>query len=117
MKNKQADGSDCKVVPQKDSAPGRRRAARRYLLRLYVTGVTRHSRHAVERVRAICEEQLAGDYDLEVIDIHQVPALAKGAQIVATPTLIRVLPAPLRRFIGNMTKDDLLFGLELREER
>ncbi len=94
----------------------RKRAAPRYVLRLYVTGVTRHSRNAVERVREICEQQLGGDYQLEVIDLHQVPALAKGAQIVATPTLIRVLPEPLRRFIGNMTRD-LLFGLELREGR
>ncbi len=91
--------------------------AHRYLLRLYITGVTRQSRNAVERVRAICEEQLAGDYKLEVIDIHQLPSLAKGAQIVATPTLIRVLPAPLRRYIGNMSKQNILFGLELREGR
>ncbi len=102
-----------KATPEGKSGSGKRR--RRYLLRLYVTGVSRQSRDAVERVRAICENQLAGQYDLEVVDIYQVPALAKGAQIIATPTLVRVLPAPLRRFIGNMSKEQILFGMELRE--
>ncbi len=92
-----------------------RRAPERYLLRLYVTGVSRASAHAVERVRAICEEHLQGSYELEVVDIYQLPALAKGEQIVATPTLIRVLPAPLRRYIGNMS--NAVFGLDLREGR
>ncbi len=116
MKQRAHDDHDRKIVPLKEGG-GRTRSRHspRYILRLYVTGVTRHSRSAVERVREICERQLAGDYELEVIDLHQVPALAKGAQIVATPTLIRVLPEPLRRYIGNMTREDLLFGLELRE--
>jgi circadian clock protein KaiB len=87
----------------------------RYVLRLYVTGVTRASAQAVERVRTICEEHLHGRYELEVIDIYQLPALAKGEQIVATPTLIRVLPAPLRRFIGNLSSERIVFGLDLRE--
>jgi circadian clock protein KaiB len=91
---------------------------RQYVLRLYITGATRASRHAVERVREICEEHLQGRYDLEVIDIYQLPALAKGEQIVATPTLIRVLPAPLRRFIGNLANaEKVIFGLDLREKR
>jgi circadian clock protein KaiB len=88
----------------------------RYVLRLYVTGVTRASAEAVERVRALCEEKLAGRYELEVIDIYQLPALAKGEQIVATPTLVRVLPAPLRRYIGLLSRERLLFGLDLREK-
>ncbi len=99
------------------SARGRKAPAERYVLRLYVTGVSRSSAHAVERVRAICEEHLHGRYELEVIDIYQLPALAKGDQIVATPTLVRVLPLPLRRHIGNLSNENILFGIDLREKR
>ena len=87
----------------------------RYVLRLYVTGMSRSSRNAIENVRELCERELEGIYDLEIIDIYQLPALAKGDQIVATPTLIRVLPAPLRRYIGDMSKQNLLFGLDVRK--
>lgn len=88
----------------------------RCLLRLYVTGSTRASSRAIERVRRICEERLQGAYELEVIDIYQKPALAKDEQIIAAPTLIRVLPPPLRRFIGDLSKvEKILFGLDLRE--
>ncbi len=87
-----------------------------YLLRLYVTGAARVSTQAIERVRALCEAHLQGRYDLEVIDIYQLPSLAKGDQIVATPTLIKVLPTPLRRFIGNLANiEKVLFGIDLRE--
>jgi circadian clock protein KaiB len=73
---------------------------------------------AIARVREICEEHLAGRYDLEVIDIYQLPALAKDEQIVATPTLVKVLPEPLRRFIGDLSRADrLIFGMDLRERR
>jgi circadian clock protein KaiB len=74
----------------------------RYVLRLYVTGMTARATRAIENVRAICEEHLAGRYDLEVIDVYQQPALATEAQIVAAPTLIKKLPLPLRRIIGDM---------------
>ncbi len=87
----------------------------RYLLRLYVTGTTPASARAIERVQKICEEHLSGRYDLEVIDIYQLPALAKDDQIIATPTLIKVLPAPLRRFIGDLSRiESVLFGMDLR---
>jgi circadian clock protein KaiB len=96
----------------------REQAHRSYLLRLYVTGSTRTSSRAIERVRSVCEEHLRGRYELEVIDIYQRPALAKDEQIIATPTLIRVLPAPLRRYIGDLsTVDRILFGLDLREKQ
>lgn len=95
----------------------RDRSSQRYVLKLYVTGVTRASAHAIERVRAICEEHLHDRYELEVIDIYQLPALAKGEQIVATPTLIRVLPKPLRRYIGDLSNEKIVFGLDLREKR
>jgi circadian clock protein KaiB len=96
---------------------GREPEQQRYVLKLYVTGATRMSRQAIERVRAVCEQRLHGWYELEVIDIYQMPALAKHEQIVATPTLIKVLPAPLRRFIGNLANvEKILFGLDLREK-
>ncbi len=95
---------------------GRRRRRPRYVLRLYVAGMNRTSSRAIERVSRLCDERLAGQYDLEVIDIYQLPALAKGHQIVATPTLIRMLPAPLRRFIGDLSDENVLFGLDLRRK-
>ncbi|HET9595213.1 MAG TPA: circadian clock KaiB family protein [Anaeromyxobacteraceae bacterium] len=93
-------------------------SAGRYLLRLYVTGTSPASVRAIERVQTICEEHLRGRYDLEVIDIYQLPALAKDQQIVATPTLVKVLPEPLRRFIGDLSRaEKVLFGLDLQARR
>ena len=95
-----------------------RRGGERYVLRLYVTGMTPRSRRAVENVRRICEEHLAGQYDLEVIDIYQQPTLARGEQIIAAPTLIKKLPLPLRRVIGDMSSTDkVLLGLDLRPSK
>ena len=74
----------------------------KYLLRLFLAGATDRSRQAVLRVRQLCEAELRGNFVLEVIDIYQQPALARENQIVATPTLIRASPKPLRRFIGNL---------------
>ena len=86
-----------------------------YVLRLYVTGATSKSLAAIERVKRICEEHLKGRYRLEVVDVYQQPTLAKGEQIVAAPTLIKYLPAPLRKFIGDMAKaEHTLLGLDLR---
>ena len=86
-----------------------------YVLRLYVTGMTPRSTRAVENVRAICEEHLQGRYDLEVIDIYQQPILAKGDQIIAAPTLIKKLPLPLRRVIGDLSSTErVLLGLDIR---
>jgi circadian clock protein KaiB len=87
----------------------------RYLLRLYVAGVNPRSSRAIANVRRICEEHLAGRYDLEVIDLYQQPVLSKGEQIVAVPTLIKKLPEPLRKFIGDMSDTErILVGLDLR---
>jgi len=86
----------------------------RYVLRLYVAGASGRSARAIEGVREVCERHLKGRYDFEVIDIYQFPALATGEQIVATPTLIRELPLPLRRYIGALTEEQLFFGLEIR---
>ncbi len=87
----------------------------KYVLRLYVAGMTPRSQEAIRTVTAICEENLEGRYDLEVIDLYQQPVLAKGEQIIAAPTLIKKLPLPLRKFIGSMAdKDRILVGLDLR---
>lgn len=87
----------------------------RYVLRLYVTGMTPRSTEAIAVIKALCEERLEGRYDLEVIDIYQHPALAKDEQIIAVPTLVKKLPAPLRKLIGNLSdKERVLLGLDLR---
>jgi circadian clock protein KaiB len=89
-------------------------SSERYVLRLYVTGMTPRSARAVENLRAICDEYLNGRYDLEVIDIYQQPGLAKGEQIIAAPTLIKKLPLPMQRIIGDMSdRERVLFGLQL----
>jgi circadian clock protein KaiB len=75
-----------------------------YVLSLFVAGATSASQRALKNVKALCEQRLKGRYQLEVIDIYQHPGLARGLQILAAPTLIRVLPTPLRRFIGDMTR-------------
>ena len=82
----------------------------KYVLRLYVAGATVRSRQALLRVRRLCETELKDEYDLEVIDIYQQPHLARDNQIVATPTLIKELPRPVRRFIGNLLHITGLFG-------
>lgn len=86
-----------------------------YVLRLYIAGMTVRSTRAMLNIRKICEENLKGRYELEVIDIYQQPELAHDAQIIASPTLIKELPLPLRKFIGDMTdKERILVGLDLR---
>ncbi len=96
-------------------AAARDASRQKYVLRLYVAGMTPRSQEAIRTVTAICEQHLAGRYDLEVIDLYQQPTLAKGEQIIAAPTLIKKLPQPLRRFIGGMAdKDKILVGLDLR---
>ena len=88
-----------------------------YVLRLYVTGTTPNSVRAMTNIREICEEYLQGRYELEVVDISRNPTLAEGEQIIAAPTLIRKLPLPLRRFIGDLSQTDrILLGLDLREK-
>ena len=113
VKKKRAKGAPQKA---KDSATlhWEKAAEERYVLRLYVTGMTANSVRAIENMKAICEEYLQGRYDLEIIDIYKQASLAKGEQIVAAPTLVKRLPLPLRRFIGDLSqKDRLLFGLDL----
>lgn len=88
----------------------------KHVLHLYVTGMTPRSTQAIARVKAVCEGYLQGRYELEVIDIYQQPALAMREQIVATPTLIKKLPPPPRRMVGDLSnKERVLLALDLRE--
>lgn len=86
----------------------------RYVLRLYVTGTTPRSTRAIENIKQICEAHLPDRYDLEVIDIYQNPAAAREGQILAAPTLVKLLPEPLRRVIGDLSNHErVLAGLSL----
>ena len=86
-----------------------------YVLRLYIAGTTSRSARAVANIKEICESSLKNRYDLEVIDIYQQPVLVKGEQIIAAPTLVKKLPLPLRKFIGDMSDiERILVGLDLR---
>ena len=85
-----------------------------FVLRLYVAGATPGSQRAIANLREICETQLAGRYQLEVIDVYQRPQLAVQEQIVATPTLVRLLPQPVARIVGDLSDGDkVLIGLDL----
>jgi circadian clock protein KaiB len=89
----------------------------KYLVRLYVAGLTVRSTEALARIKAVCEEHLQGRYELEVIDIYQQPELAREGQIVVTPTLIKVLPAPLRRLVGDLLDTEkVLHGLNIKRK-
>jgi circadian clock protein KaiB len=98
------------------SAAGAAHAGSHYVLRLFLTGTSTLSIRAAVNIRRICEQHLQGRYDLEVVDITRQPTLAEGEQIIAAPTLIKILPLPLRRFIGDMSRTDrILLGLDLHE--
>ena len=91
--------------------------ARHYMLRLYVTGATPASTHAIENLKKICEEHLHGKYQLEVVDIYQQPALAHGKNIIVAPTLVKELPLPVRRLIGDLSdRERVLTGLEIVQQ-
>lgn len=85
-----------------------------HLLKLYVTGQTSRSQRAIANLRRICEEELAGQYEIQVIDVLERPQQAEDAKILATPTVIKELPAPIRRIIGDLTDSErVLLGLNL----
>lgn len=87
-----------------------------YRFCLYVTGSTPRSLKAVYNMKRFCEEHLSNEYDLEVIDIYKDPAAARAEQIIAAPTLIKRLPAPLRRFVGDLSNTQkLLSGLDIHK--
>ena len=107
-----------KGIEQEMEKALRERGDKHYVLRLYVSGMTPKSILAIENIRKICEEYLKGRYALEVIDIYKNPSLADGEQIIAVPTLLKKLPLPLRRFIGDMSDSEkIVLGLDLRPKK
>ena len=90
----------------------------KYVLRLYITGMTPKSARAIANVQELCEKYLEGAYELKVIDIYQQPKLAAGEQIIATPTLIKQLPLPFRKLIGDMSNTEkFLIGIDLKTKK
>jgi circadian clock protein KaiB len=88
-----------------------------YVLRLYIAGTTPQSVKAITNLKKVCEESLQDRYTLEIIDIYQQPQLAEDEQIIAVPTLIKKLPSPLKRLIGDMSNTEhVLIGLDLKEK-
>lgn len=86
----------------------------KFRLRLYITGRTPQSQRAIDNLRSICEAELAGDYDVEVIDVLEHPSLAENEKILATPTLVKRLPEPVRKIIGDLSdRERVLLGLDL----
>ncbi len=87
----------------------------KYVLRLYVAGMSPRSIQAIENIKRLCEENMPGRYQLDIIDIYQQPIFAKEGQIVAAPTLIKELPLPISKMVGDMSnKERVLLGLDLR---
>ena len=107
------NASAAKTAAEESGSP--RNNADTYVLRLYIAGSSPRSTRAVMNIKEICENALSNHYDLEVIDIYQQPNMATGQQIIAAPTLIKELPPPLRKFIGDMSNTDkILVGLALK---
>jgi circadian clock protein KaiB len=107
----------------KKSSANKRRPAKSsrsdfWRLRLYIAGQTPNSIAAIENLKKICEDQLRGKYRIEVIDLLEKPQLAKGDQIIAIPTLVRRLPPPVKKIIGNLSKtESVVVGLDLQAVR
>ena len=98
------------AAPKNDDKP-----KQKYLLRLFVTGQTPRSVQSIENLKRVCEKHLKGRYELEVIDIYQQPGFASENQIIAAPTLIKKLPLPLRRLVGDFSNHDrVVIGLDLK---
>jgi circadian clock protein KaiB len=113
-------------LKRRASSASRKRGAKRkksritekpkYVLRLYVTGQTPRSLKSVENLQRLCEKHLSGRFSLEVIDIYQQPALAAEGQIIAAPTLIKTMPLPLRRLVGDFSDANrVVLGLDLKK--
>ncbi len=114
MKKKDGTGAEADAIAEFEALLGKKGKGE-YLLRLYVTGMTRRSQLAIDNIRKICAEHLEGRYQLEIIDIYQQPIFAREGKIVAAPTLVKELPLPLRRFVGDMSQSErILAGLDLR---
>jgi circadian clock protein KaiB len=104
----------CRVGPRQADGEG---SLANYLLKLYVTGSSPRAEVAIANLRRICEQELRGQYQLEIIDVLEQPQVAEDDKILATPTLIKQLPPPLRRVIGDLSdKTKVLLGLEVRRD-
>jgi circadian clock protein KaiB len=106
----------CRLFGRLEPVPGG--ALSKYLLRLFVTSASSRTATAIANLRRICEQELEGEYDLEIIDVLEYPELAEDEKILATPTLIKSLPLPLRRVIGDLSNTEkVLLGLEVRPQQ
>ena len=104
-----------KMSTDKLANAGAKQDRTKYILRLYITGMTPKSTRAIDNVQSLCEKYLEGFYELKIIDIYQHPKLAKDNQIIATPTLIKQFPLPIRRLIGDMSDTErCLVGIDLK---
>jgi circadian clock protein KaiB len=100
-----------------DRRADRRAVLTSFILKLYVTGATPRAETAIANLRRICERELGGQYQLEIIDVLEHPQLAEDDKVLATPTLIKQLPPPLRKVIGDLSdKEKVLLGLELKQQ-
>ncbi len=91
------------------------RGKRKYVLRLFVAGVTPRSQQAIQTVKEVCNQHLEGRYELEIVDIYQQPEAVRQEQVIVAPTLVKKLPAPLRKLIGDMAnREKLLLGLDVK---
>lgn len=118
MKKTSGSAKPAKTTTSKRSPERPRRTKKSYDLRLYVAGQTPKSIAAFANLKKICEEHLAGQYHIEVIDLLKEPQLASGDQIIAIPTLVRKLPSPIRKIIGDLSDTErVLVGLNLREQK
>jgi circadian clock protein KaiB len=89
----------------------------KYVLKLYITGATPSSARSIRNIKKICEEYLKDRYELEVVDIYQQPVLTRGEQIIAAPTLVKKLPHPLRKLIGDLSDTEkVLLGLDIQKK-
>ena len=102
----------------KDSADSAQKNTAKWLLRLYVAGQTPKAVAAFANLKRLCETHLKGEYEIEVVDLIVNPALAKGDQIVAVPSLVRQLPPPVKKIIGDLADEErVLVGLDLRSAK
>lgn len=105
--------ADRKATAEKKAEKGK--GKKEYMLRIYVAGETEKSRRAIQKLRDICEEHLKGQYEIEVIDLMKNPQLAAGDQIFAIPTVVRKLPPPVKKLIGDLSASEkVLVGLDIR---
>ena len=98
--------------------PAEKKAVKEYMLRIYVAGETEKSRRAIQNLKDICEEYLKGQYEIEVIDLVKNPQLAAGDQILAIPTVVRKLPPPVKKLIGDLSAaEKVLVGLDIKPKK